>query len=58
MPAAREKKMVLSNTSAIRQNSPAVTPPIVKVVARTGKIAISPWHALSERANSFPNTTS
>ena len=42
IPAAREKKIVLSNTSAIRQNSPALTPPIVNVIARTGKIASNP----------------
>ena len=42
IPVASEKNSVLRNTNAIRQNSPALTPPMVNVIASTGKIATNP----------------
>ena len=42
IPTLSEKNSVFMKTSVILQNSPAVTPPMVRVMASTGKTASTP----------------
>ena len=42
IPTLSEKHSVFIKTKVILQNSPAVTPPIVSVMASTGKTASTP----------------
>ena len=58
IPTASENKKVSNSTSATRQNSPLVIPPVSRVSARTGSTASNPYSPLSEVAAILPSTTS
>src|SRR5262249_29140784 len=58
IPSASEKNSVLASTSASRQSSNPVTPPIKSPSPMTGNAATSPYAPRSEQATSLPSTTS
>jgi hypothetical protein len=58
MPIPCEKTIPVSRSRAIRQNSPAVTPPINSGNERTGTMLRSAYAEWTALAASFPRTTS